>query len=230
MIYEIQKIYESTGVPSGKTVSGVVIGSETCIYSALSHRWVEDHMKDNTTSIRYLTPMIPEGYIEKTYIYIKNLCSDKRIKVTFNDYGLLYRCKELILSEAIIPVLGRVLTRSMIDCPWYHFILKNENDELKDATVGNTWNHESKWYILDDYHIREIEVNMILDNSYNYLKEKNIYITAHTENTLLSVSKTCFSARYRGVPIPECCKQKLCDKKINMDLKKSGVKGFMLII
>lgn len=226
MIYEIQKMYENTGDSLDKTVSGVVIGSETCIYSALNPRWFEDHMTDDTTFIRYLTPMIPEGYIEKTYAYIKALCSDNRIKVTFNDYGLLYRCKELILSEAIIPVLGRVLTRSMIDCPWYHFILKNENDELKDATVGTTSNHESKWYIWNDYLIREIEVNMIQDNSFKYLKEKNIQITAHAENTLLSVSKTCFTARCRGVPIPECCKQRLCDRKIEIDLKKKWCKGF----
>ena len=227
MKYEEQKIYKDTKKLHKQKVSGIVFGSETCVYKALNEEVISTNVI-NMTNIRYVTPMIPEGYIEKMYRYIKKLVAYGELKVTFNDYGLLYRCRDLIQLKVIIPVLGRVLTRSIIDCPSYSFILQNESESLRKAIVGTTWNHESKLLLLKAYGIREIEVNMIYDESFCFLKQNGILLTAHSENILLSVGKSCFASRYMNKPIPYSCEEKLCDKKIEVELIKKWKKGFYI--
>ncbi|MFR7597489.1 MAG: hypothetical protein ACLUVI_10330 [Acutalibacteraceae bacterium] len=87
--------------------------------------------------------------------------------MTFNDWGLLYKCWPLIEKQQIIPVLGRIITRSITDCPWHTKILEAEQRSKEMAL--SSFIHKSKLGILEKYKIKEIEVNAIDPNALTFL-------------------------------------------------------------
>lgn len=205
-----------------ENIKGIVLGDEGCVYKALDET-VPVQMKQGLNrgfSIRFVTSFVPDAYIEAMYERIELLSKIANIKVTFNDYGLLYRCKKLIESERITAVLGRLLTHSIIDCPWHGKLLRHEPPELAKAVTGQNFHHEAKISLISDMGVREIEVNA-LDNSEICLDNWNIATAAYTDDILISVGRLCFAARWYDKILPECRTERLCERKIPVKLVRT---------
>ena len=115
-------------------------------------------------------------------------------KVTFNDWGLLYKCWPLIEKQQIIPVLGRIITRSITDCPWHTKILEAEQRSKEMAL--SSFIHKSKLGILEKYKIKEIEVNAIDPNALTFYHDHHINVTCYENSRILSVARVCFHANF----------------------------------
>lgn len=202
--------------------SGIVIGDEGCIYRALDNMWNEIFLNGikEGVSIRYLTPIVPHKYVEKLYYKIQDLASIASFKVTFNDYGLLYLCKDLIARNKIIPVAGRILTRSILECPWYRRLLENESDELINVLSGYTFSHNAKLDFLKDCGINEIELNLRELGSLDLLKKQGIILTGHISNAIAAVGRNCYSARWYDLKKPECKSDIRCRNKLTIDVNQ----------
>lgn len=206
--------------------SGIVIGDEGCIYR-LIHNDILEMAKEagkRKINVRLLTPFVPDKYMEQAYNQIEKISNVCKLKVTFNDYGLLHRCKKIIESGNIIPVAGRILTRSIIDCPWYSKLLTHENEELKDAIVGSNYYHSSKWDTIKKCGINELEINTIEDKYDDEIEKSGFDTTYHADNNIISVGRVCFAARWYKLELPKCCESPKCQSKISIDLYKKWSK------
>lgn len=206
--------------------SVIVIGNEGCIYR-LIHNDILEMAKEagkRKISVRLLTAFVPDKYMEQAYTQIEKLSNVCRLKVTFNDYGLLQRCKKLIECGSIIPVAGRILTRSIIDCPWYSKLLMHENEKLKDAIVGSNYYHSSKWDVIKKYGINELEINTIEDKYVDEIKKSGFDITYYADNNIISVGRVCFAARWYELKLPKCSESSKCQTKISIGLYKKWSK------
>lgn len=204
------------------TWSNITIGDEGCIYSVLNKGIKEIVLRayDSGITVRFLTPFIPDKHMEEVYKIIEDISQKFTLKVTFNDYGLLFRCKSLIEMGKIIPVAGRILIRSVIDCPWYDDLLKHEHPELKKAITGYSLIHSSKWKVLRQFGISEIELNLVKSDSIQILKENGFHITGYARGNLISVGRFCYSARWENININQCVQKLECNNKIYIQLDK----------
>lgn len=206
--------------------SNVVFGHEGCIRRINDDEIIEyaELSNNKKCEMRFLTPIVPDKYIERTRNLICKLCEIDKVKVTFNDYGLLYSCFDLIKNDKIVPVLGRILTRSILDCPWSEKISCNENEEIKNAIMGSSLNHKSKLNFLKELLIHEIEINCYDQPVIAELKKIGFKVAVHSGNFLISTSRVCYAAYWEHNPIKdECCKY-TCDKKIYIELIKKWSK------
>lgn len=203
-------------------IDGIVIGDEGCIYRALDPRWVPwvEQAEKRSQTVRYVTPPVPNKYTEELFQYIIKLAVISKIKVTFNDYGMLYCCKELIEKERIIPVLGRIITRSITDCPWNKELMRYEEPKLAMAVTGNNLAHLSKWEVFRKFCIREVELNMLHSLNKMQLDGGNLILTGYNSNALVSVGRVCFSARWQGLELPHCRNDVKCHKKLAIEINK----------
>lgn len=218
--FQISKLNE---LVDDLNIQNIVIGSEGCIYNALRNEYfnIAKLAAERQLRIRFITPFVPDKYMEQIYEKIERLSELSQIKVTFNEFGLLNKCKELIESSKIIPVLGRMLTRSIIDCPWYDELLQDEEGITQQAVLGYNFKHESKIRFLKKYHIEEIEINYNKNFSeeLEYFNNNGIEITCHS-NMLLSIGRVCFTAKCYEMTYPTCLQEELCNKTINISLVK----------
>lgn len=212
-----------SGQDNPVNVDGIVIGDEGCIYRVLDPRWITwvEQAKKRNLTVRYVTPPVPNKYIEELFYYINNLTTISKLKVTFNDYGMLHRCKELIEKDKIIPVFGRVITHSITDCPWYEELLKHEDPELAMAVTGSNLAHPSKWKVLREFNIREIELNINDRGNAAELHQNNLVLTGYNSNILVSVGRVCFSARWQGLKLPHCYNDDKCRTKLTIKIDKT---------
>lgn len=203
-------------------LSGLVLGDEGCIYRALDERWsvlLEKGLEKGLT-IRFLTPLVPNKHMEELVQRIRDYSEHTQLKVTFNDLGLLERCHDLIQKQRIYPVVGRILTRSFLDCPWHKDLLSNEDPNLVDEFVGYTYAHQAKWDILHQYGIKELEINYHDQKHIEELHESGFSLTTYKSNLLISIGRLCYSARWHGLQLPECHKDDRCRKKLQIELDK----------
>lgn len=205
-----------------ENIEGIVIGDEGCIYRSLDLRWISwvERALNRNVALRYLTPPVPNKNVEELFNYIVNLTTLTTPKVSFNDFGMLYRCQELIKRKKIIPVLGRIITRSILDCPWYKELLKNENPELITAITGSNFVHRSKWEVLRQFDIDEIELNITNNKDASHLKEMGFRLTYYKSNILVSVGRICYSARWQGLELPKCCNNHSCRTELIIEIDK----------
>lgn len=200
--------------------SGLAFGDEGCIYRAFNESWKElaDKAQNDGLTLRYLTPIVPERYIDQLFEYIKKISTELKIKVTFNDYGLLFLCRHFIEEERIIPVMGRILSRSFSECPWHKELLKDEELELVNAAVGSAFSHQAKLNLIKDYNIKEIEFN--LQDVTALTGFKDLRLTTYATNKIIAVGRICYLARLYEMKLPECSKDARCSNKINIKLNK----------
>ena len=172
----------------------IVLGNEGCALQAISPEVVENisFASQLGIKIRYLTPIVPNQYMQRFYQVINTLPQGS--KVTFNDWGLLYKCWPLIEKQQIIPVLGRIITRSITDCPWHTKILEAEQRSKEMAL--SSFIHKSKLGILEKYKIKEIEVNAIDPNALTFYHDHHINVTCYENSRILSVARVCFHAKF----------------------------------
>lgn len=189
----------------------IILGSEGCIYKCCNE--LDDFLKHNNiyTNLRIVTPPIPYGAVESLYGRILLVCEQMVPKVIFNDYGLLLKCKELIVCGKLIAVLGRVLTRSFCDCPWADMLCSGENDLVKKMLSQNSFIDENIRFVLDDFCIHEIEMNY----AKNLQKKSypNICIVTYASNILLAVQRNCPTARLLNLELPYCKNKEMCGEK-----------------
>lgn len=188
----------------------VVVGSEYCIYPCLRCE------QDAASISRFLTPIVEESYMDSIYKKILKLCNNKNLKVSFNDWGLLYKCKSLINKGNVIPVIGRILSRSILDCPWYENIFQSEND--KKLLAGLNIDHEAKLSFLKSIGVNEIEINFQISEFVKNVS-KEILVTTYLSNRLISVSRNCFS-RDLFQDNSTKCDDMFCDNRIDFTLEK----------
>lgn len=207
----------------------VVLGSEGCIWEATSKKMMERIRiaSSQGKSIRYLTPIIPDDSIEKIVDVIKSLPPNS--KVTFNDWGLFQRFQnDFFKGNGIIPVLGRILTRSLSDCPWSEEIIGAESEENKELLRLNNFVHTSKLEFLHKYNVQEIEVNQIDLKSLLYLHSFGIKVTVYNSYYLLSVGRICFHAKLNNFSpraicrYAEDCVSKVYDVKMIQKFSRSS--------
>jgi len=207
---------------------GVVLGDEGCIYLCL-HDSVLDwakKCKKQQKAVRFLTPIVPDRYMEDIVKRIEDLSMIMQLKITFNDYGLLHRCSKLIENKNIIPVFGRVLTRSMLDCNWIKRLLTNESDKSIAALQEYSLMDNEKIKLLKEFHIQEIEVNYHPEKIAELKEAVKLPIVIYN-NQLLSVGRVCFSARYQQLKLPYCVECTECRKKLQFSVNKKWSKKRM---
>lgn len=174
-----------------QTAPNVVLGSELCplkVVGFCQQKLVEVAIRQEK-SIRFVTPITPQAYVNMLIEMIYDLPIST--KVTFNDFGLLFACRSIIKSGKIQAVLGRIITRSLIDCPWFDQIIKNE-EKNKDFLNLNNMTFDAKMDFLKEWNINEIEVNNCPTESLRYFHDNNILVAQYERYNLLSVSRTCF--------------------------------------
>ncbi|WP_238651757.1 hypothetical protein [Paenibacillus piscarius] len=206
-----------------------VIGDEGCIYKATQEAMLSQAEQEagKGRSIRYITPFVPEQNMQHLYDCIYSLAGEKKLKVTFNDYGFLFRCLDLIKDGNIIPVLGRLLTRSIIDSPWSDEIMKQEEADLSAAVLGPSFIHEAKIEVLNRYNIYELEVNICAPSFIEEWHRMGMKVTGYANNALISIGRTCYSARWHAIT-GECSGTEACRSPISIELsKKWSRKNFM---
>lgn len=201
---------------------GIVIGDECCIHKILNFNWkdIVVQLEQSGYMIRFVTPFVPEKYMDDLYTLLFRLCKIKKFKVTFNDFGFLYKCRKLAESGKITPVMGRVITRSIIDCPWHENILAYEDLSLKNAVTGYSAIHNIKWEVFKQYGACEAELNFAMTEATDYFKNKGVYITCYADNLLVSIGRHCYSARWYGLDQKNCWNQPECQNKLSISLDK----------
>ena len=203
--------------------NGVVIGHEGCIYRALDRNnlVIADFCARNNIQIRFVTPIIPESFMETALSFIKELVDIAEaviLKITFNDLGLFHSC--LPFSDHFIPVLGRIISRSLIDCPWYNRLISNETSDVQQALMGYTFFHESKKQMFLLHGVQEVEVNVAPFQYLRELVEQNIEITVYSDNKLISTSRVCYSSMLLGHSVNKGCKSFVCADIVPISLDK----------
>lgn len=174
-----------------QNVPNVVLGSELCPLRAvgLYQKKLVEAAVYQKKNIRFVTPITPQSYVDMIMEIIYDL--PVATKVTFNDFGILFACKSIIKCGKIRPVLGRIITRSLIDCPWFEKIINNE-EENEDLLNLNNMTFDAKIDFLKEWNINEIEVNNCPPESLRYFHDNNILVAQYERYNLLSVSRTCF--------------------------------------
>lgn len=209
----------------------IVVGDETCIYRAI-HKDVRESIEYalmHDMNIRYITPPIPDRYIPEIMEIISSSCKLGVIRVTFNDLGLLYACKNLISEKLIIPVLGRIITHSLIDCLWSDRLFESEEDSIMQGLLNYSFYHGSKIdFFKKKYEIKEYEFNFHEDMNLEYFKEQGIDIVCHEGYNLVSVGRHCYQSK-AIVKQFRCYDGVLCDnKKIRIEMTNIWNRNRML--
>ncbi len=228
--YYIDRIPLLDIIPFG---NGVVLGDEGCYKCAFSKNnlCILSSAIHKDIPVRYVTPVLGQSHVEKARKILINITESTVLKTVFNDLGLMYALKDYICEGRIIPVLGRVLTKSLIDCPWYGDIIGNESLITKRAIVGSTFYHESKIDFFKNFGVCEIEMNYCEDRYLSELKRCGWKITVYQSDRLISVGRSCYWALWHDGDIDKCDGLPQCNENIYIELeKKWSSKNKMLTI
>ncbi|WP_455716928.1 hypothetical protein [Anaerosporobacter sp.] len=206
-----------------KDYDTVVLGDECCIHKALHEKWFELLIEavNNGVKVRFVTPMVPDKYCTNLYEYLQKMITITKLKVTFNDYGFLYMCKDLILENRIVPVIGRVLTRSLLDCSWHSKLLEGEEEALIEVLQKHSFLESEKISLMKELGVEEIELNWMTYKDVKYLKEHGLKCTCYVSNNILSMGRVCYSSKWYEMNVPECVNDDRCYNRLNIELEKT---------
>lgn len=206
-----------------KNCNTVVLGDECCIHKALHEKWFEllNEAVNKGKNVRFVTPMVPDKYCTNLYDYLQKMASVTKLKVIFNDYGFLYMCRDLIMDNRIVPVIGRVLTRSILDCSWHNKLLEGEDEALIEILQKHSFLQSEKISLLKELGVEEIELNWMAYKDVKYLKEQGLRCTCYLSNNILSMGRVCYSAKWYGMTVPECVNDDRCYNKLHIELEKT---------
>jgi|GEM_PF-669202 len=198
----------------------VVLGNEGCIYLCTNDSILSDvrHIISKGNNIRFVTPIVPNKYICRLQTFIQEISNESIIKVTFNDFGLLYACRELIYKKRIIPVCGRVITRSMIDCYWIEKLIEGETEEIQRELKQYNFSNKMKAEFIKEFNIAELEINYHEPYFLELVNKCNMNITIYKCNNLLSIGRVCFQARYYGHSLHNCNIDCFCKNNLEFRL------------
>jgi hypothetical protein len=218
MKYEIRvRNYERIDEVIGIKPDIIGVGDEGCFYKLPSpEKTLEIKKKLESVGIKFrlITPKIFQKHYENAIHIIKELSkAGNNYFLTINDLGLLHICHEQgILPESI--TLGRGMTRSFIECPWYENFLRDEDEELQRTIVQNYMAHKVKIDFFSQYGVNAIEANMVSEqeDAYKNIIDNGWKIYVHYGYMTVSVSRICQTAKYHKMNPPDClekCKEGL---------------------
>ncbi len=137
--------------------------------------------------------------------------------IVVNDLGVLQLCREKKAGLRIF--LGRLIARSISDCPWGEYSLRNEKESIREILQGHSFNDDEKIELMKQLNIKGIEVNSAknIESSLMSISSKEILVNVHFGNKLLTVGRDCITARHFKLK-PIECKEECCTKlKIEWD-------------
>jgi putative protease len=114
--------------------------------------------------------------------------------IVFNDWGMLsYISKNVIKSPESRWWLGRLLSRTMADWPWFDVITRDESDEVMQRLTCNSICHDKIYKIIKKYNIDGIEINNNKLNVENIskIKEQGLLVKIHLNKKLLAAGRSC---------------------------------------
>jgi hypothetical protein len=198
------------------------LGDETCIHQLFPSKDLLKGLEKIAKAgrqARVVTPLISNLYIEKVANLIGDIVQlEIPIAISFNDYGLLYKCRNLVREPNKIFSLGRLLAKSVDNWPWKDRIVDNESKSVRNNLLQNNSCHDIKLAFLKQFGVSSVELNY-KPAQLAYLdgyKKNEIEILVHLDWILLAVSRSCPIVRYHALTIPNCKSE--CQKTYLLDL------------
>lgn len=178
--------------------------------------------------IHIVTPRIPDKYMEKTVRYIEEVKEKYGIEsIVINDYGLLYKLKGIGMKFNEV-IIGRTLIRSLAYVPWGNFIIRDENDSMKENLLMANIFHKSKIEFFKEYDVTGVELcqSPLLKETIEILHENNMKAYVYHNTVIATIGRTCPIVRMKKTTAVDC--EHLCDTCYKVELDKVwGVNKFM---
>jgi hypothetical protein len=169
--------------------------------------------------LRFLTPIVPDACFGRLFDCLEELGGIRPFKVTFNDYGLLHRCRHRIKQGRILPVAGRILTRSSLDCAWRDDLFNGGADDKRDMILRYNMQNGMKNIFFGQFAIQELEVNYYPGHFDRLLADQPLALYVHQNQNLLSVGRACFYARMERHPVQGCLEEPACKQSKHIAMK-----------
>ncbi len=198
------------------------LGSETCVHRLFPF---EGLLKDLKTIVntgiraRLVTPLLSNSFVGKISRLVEQVIrSEMPVDITFNDYGLLYKNRELLQNSNQKYTLGRLLAKSVDNWPWNSRIVEHETEYAREYILQNNCCYDKKLIFLKQLGISSVEFNYKPSqlSCLSSLKKHGIEVLAHLDFILLAVSRSCPTVRLHESTIPFC--HSLCKDAYTLDL------------
>lgn len=199
----------------------ISVGDEGCIWKlpeTSELKILADKILSKGYSFKFITPRVPQEHFETVINIIKFLSEQtKKYTLVINDFGVLeYAYENHFLPEGIS--IGRSISRSVEECPWYEDVIKNEGEKFKIDLSTNNFTDNEKIDLFRDYGVDEIESSLLPQSHYGYewIKEKGWKVNAHVGNVTVAYSRNCQYAKFKKLSIGRCSDD--CNDKVNIKM------------
>jgi hypothetical protein len=142
-------------------------------------------------NLHYISPKTSNDAIKLEEEYIIKLL-EYGIKVSINDWGLLYRLKTHGVSSDFI-YLGRLLSKSIADWVWSDIFFQKEKRNAVDYLSQNNLNDTEKIEWLKSFHIAGVEVTIHRNSekSYEEIQKNGLQVIGYVDNEIVALSRAC---------------------------------------
>ena len=192
----------------------VGLGSEYCSILIQNTEKLDKAVSEiNNAGLKPLlvTPCIHALEFDKvSELIVRFIRKNPNADIVFNDWGML----SYIAENAFNPPeshwwIGRLISRTMADWPWFDIITRFESEEVIKKLANNSICHDEVFRIIKNFKISGIEMN---SNKYNAesidkAKKQNLYVKTHLNKKLLAAGRSCI---YMTDKLESSCNQ-LCD-------------------
>lgn len=158
----------------------------------------------------YISPKVNQKNIGEEASRVRLLLKEG-IRVSINDWGLLYRIRsDIKLGHSVY--IGRLLSKSIANWAWWPNYLAAEIQATIDYFTQSNFQQKQKLDLLKKWGVTGIEVNVepVSENSYAKIKNQGLEIIGYMENKILAVARACPIARLNQVNVSRSNCTKLC--------------------
>lgn len=147
--------------------------------------------KEYEINLHYISPKTTNDIINLEGEYIVKLL-EAGIKVSINDWGLLYHLKKLGVPFNSI-YLGRLLSKSIADWVWSDIFFQKEQKNTVKYLSQTNLNDTVKIEWLKSFNIAGVEVTIHKDSekSYEKIKENGFQVIGYVDNEIIALSRAC---------------------------------------
>jgi putative protease len=183
----------------------LLLGAENI---GIGHEYCSTFLRNTLTAKKYLEKIIDSG--KHPVIITPNVHAEeldilqavledltgtyKDMDIVFNDWGLLKTASSCCRkTEKSNWWIGRLLSRSMADWPWFKMVVREEDEDVKQAFLCNYLNNDEMYTLLSSYLIDGVEFNNNILNHQNceMLKNNGFKVKVHYDRKLLAVGRAC---------------------------------------
>jgi hypothetical protein len=192
----------------GMEANSVGLGDEGCAYripSASDIRSAFTSIIESGKRPRLITPRTAENQFDKVKKAVEAAAGfGSMADLIVNDLGVLKLCRDLSSGAGIY--IGRLVSRSITDCPWYDMVLKGENQSVGNTLLRHGFDHGEKFIMLHEFGIEGIEVNNIssIGESIKRISQNGFKVFIHMGRRFLTAGRNCTTARYLGRKEGKC--------------------------